>query len=209
MSNEGASVLSISAIDDFKVALSAFAQTVKSSLELADLEIRHSLDWVSQHQLAYWKGELRRREEAVGAAAQDLHRARMSLTAFGHVPDCADQKAALAKAKARLEEAEGKLRSVRQWTLLLTAEIDDYRGPSRQLLATLEGDIPKALALLERLLRSLESYVTAGAPGPAPIEFSAGMATAARPVEPEPNPVSERPDPAKLASPQADAGPKT
>jgi hypothetical protein len=164
MSVDGAQVQSLSAIEDFRAALASFAHAAKSALESADVEVRRSVEWVSHRQLVFWKGELRRGEDAVASAKQDLHRARMSLTAFGHTPDCADQQAALAKAKARVAEAEQKIKNVQRWSLLLATEVDDYHGPARQLLAMLEGDTPRALALLDRLLRALEGYVAVKPP---------------------------------------------
>lgn len=185
MSRDGAQVHSLGAIDDYRAALAHFAHSAKGALELADLEIRRSLEWLSQAQLAHWRLELRRREDAVVTAKQDLHRARMSLTAFGHVPDCADQKAALAKAQARQAEAERKLVSVRRWTQTLQTEVDDYLGPARQLLSMLEGNIPKSLALLERMSRSLEAYLEVAPPvTTAPAPTSAEVESAALPVEP-------------------------
>lgn len=185
MNREGAQVHSLAVLDDFRAALAQFADSAKTALELADLEIRKTIEWVSHEQLAYWKVELRRRDDAIAAAKQELHRARMSLTAFGHVPDCADQKAALAKAKLRYEEAERKIANIKRWSATLKVENDDYLGPARQLLSTLEGEVPKSLALLDRMARSLESYVEVAPPS----SSDSGMAgrpaqTAALPNEP-------------------------
>ena len=201
MSREGAQVESIAVLDDFRAALAQFAHTARAALESADLEIRRSLEWVSHEQLAFWKAELRRRDDAIATAKQELHRAKMSLTAFGHVPDCADQKAALAKAKARYEEAERKIANVKRWSHVLKIEADDYLGPARQLLSMLEGDVPKSLALLDRMARSLVSYVEVAAPFSAPpAPPGAGIETAAlsaEPVDADPNPTGAAATPAE------------
>ena len=64
-----------------------------------------------------------------------------------------------AGAAARLEQAEEQIEKCRAWGLKLPKLVDEtYRGPANRLNLFLEGDLAKAVALLEKQLASLEAY---------------------------------------------------
>lgn len=62
-------------------------------------------------------------------------------------------------AKRRLREAQEKVETVRRWTFKVRHEVDEYRGRIGQLQQSLDGDLPRMLALLDRMIAALESYV--------------------------------------------------
>lgn len=152
-----ANVRSIHMLHEFRAVLVRFREDSSQALGAVEVEIRRMIDWLTHDQLKYWQAEIRRREDAVGEARADLNRCLMSSAADG-VPSCSDQKKALEKAKKRLEEAQGKLEKVKQWSRIVEQEVSEYRGPAQSLNNLLDGDVPIALALLDRKIATLEAY---------------------------------------------------
>jgi hypothetical protein len=155
--SEPADVRSIEAVRDWKAAMQSFQVSAREALLAIELAIRRAFDWLEE-QRHFWQQEIRRREEAVTQAKAELTRRKM-LPIIGKHPDCTEQEKALRKAQQRLAEAEDKLEQCRRWATPLRRAVDEYEGPARKLAALLEGDLPRALAVLERKIRALESYV--------------------------------------------------
>ncbi len=137
-----------------------------------EVEIRRTLDWLKHDQVKFWQQEVRRREDAVGEARQDLSRCLISTTAGGTQASCTDQKVALEKAKKRLDQAREKVEVVRRWGQIIEQEVGDYRGPAQQLTTMIDGELPRAMALLARKIQALEEYANlmseGAAAGPIP-----------------------------------------
>ena len=156
-------VASLDRFQDFRNAYAKFGDVAQQALLTVDLEIRRMLDWLEKDQAAYWKGEIRRREEKLNEAKAALHRKRITAT-FGNVATDADEIVAVRRAQAKLEAAEAKMKAVKQWYQAVEQEVTEYRCPSRQFGNILEADVPQALAALERMMTSLEGYLNVAAP---------------------------------------------
>jgi hypothetical protein len=158
-----AGVRSISALEEFKAILANFETEAKEALAVTDMAVRRSLEWFQHDLLKHWQSEFRKREEAVTNARAELERCRMQ--SFGdRTPDCTDQKVALKKAQLRLEEAEQKIKAVKKWSRILEEEVGEYRGPSQELGNIIAGELPKAVADLNRMLAALAAYMSVTAP---------------------------------------------
>ena len=59
-----AQVHALQRLDDFQAALQTFRDKAKNAMESNSMELRRSRDWL-EAQLQFWKGEIRRAEEAV------------------------------------------------------------------------------------------------------------------------------------------------
>src|SRR2546430_16943296 len=99
-----ADVKSVQRLADFQSALQTFADRGKDAMSSNAMEIRRSLDWL-ESQLQMWKGEIRRAEDAVVTAKNELARKKM-MRISDRPPDTTDQEKALRKAQARLAHAE-------------------------------------------------------------------------------------------------------
>jgi hypothetical protein len=190
----GAKVHSVETLREFRVALSNFGCAASQSMAAVEVEIRRTLDWLKHDQVKYWQQEVRRREDAVGEARQDLSRCLISTSAGGTQASCTDQKVALEKAKKRLDQAREKVEVVKRWGQIVEQEVGDYRGPAQQLTTMIDGDLPRAMALLARKIQALEEYANLMSEGsaaePIPQASSAEVTTsvARKPTEPEPSP---------------------
>jgi chromosome segregation ATPase len=172
-----ARVTSVAALEDLRAALGTFGGEARDVLAAVALEIRRTLDWLDE-QLGLWKKEVRRSEDEVFQARQELARRKM-MRIGGRPPDCTEQEKALLRARARLEHAEGQVEKTRQWLRDLPTAVTEYEGRARQLQNLIEGDLPRATALLGRKVEALEAYValtatppsrSADVPSPPPAE---------------------------------------
>jgi hypothetical protein len=152
-----ARVRSIEALASLKAALCTFASEAKEALSSAALDIRRAQSWLAD-QLKHWTGAVRQSEDAVFHAKQELSRRRM-MRIGDRPPDCTEQEEALELARRRLEYAEEKLEITRRWQRQWPEAIIDYDGPVNQLLGLIDGQLPKADALLAQKIAALEEYV--------------------------------------------------
>src|SRR5262249_50172948 len=123
-------------------------------------------------------------EDEVFQAKQELKQ-RQYVGFDGRVPDCTVQEDNLKRAQGRLRYAQEKVQTVRKWMAKLPNEVSEiYEGPARHLGATLEGELPRGLALLERRIMALEAYTSMAPPTSGPIA-PADTAAPAAPMETE------------------------
>jgi len=157
--NPSANVRSLDVLRELRTAIVKFREETSHALTSIDVEIRHTLDWLSHDQLKFWQSELRRREDKVGECKMALARCQLSKNASGETPSCDDEKKQVARAKARVEEAEGKIELVKKWTMVVQQEIIEYRGPAQQLDGILTSKLPVGLQDLDSRIASLEAYL--------------------------------------------------
>jgi len=167
--SDSAGVRSIEALNTFRADLALFAEGARHGLEAVEMEIRRASEWLNNEQYLYWRGEVKRRNEAVAAARVELHRRKL-MQINSDVANDSDQKEALRIAERRLLEAEQKVANVRKWGPLLQHAIAEYQGQGRPLGDLIGGDLQRALALLGRMVDALDAYTSIAPPpgaGPA------------------------------------------
>ena len=162
--SEFARVTSIEALKDFRADLCTFGEQAMESLSSVQMAAQRTLDWLDE-QAKSWQREVRRWDDAVAQARTELARRKM-IRIGDRAPDCTVQEKILRAARRRLEEAEDKLATTRRWLPAFRRALDEYHGPARQLAGFLEGEQPRALALLLQKIDSLEEYVRLAAPPP-------------------------------------------
>ena len=163
-----AHVQSIAALEELRGALMRFKGEAQSALNVAEMEIKRTRDWL-QERLLYWQGELRRRhrslEEAQAAlrACQAMAMAAAIASGGNAAPDCSPLVAAVMRAKRRVEEAEQELRVVQEYMKRVEEAIVGYQQQVRQLGQMLEEDVIKGANFLSESVTILLSYASAGA----------------------------------------------
>lgn len=207
-----ASVQSIQALKDFRVALALFAEDVLAALGGVDMELKRTVQWLQHDRRFYWQDQIKRRQEKVAQARAEVFRRQLMATP-GYSPAYTEQKELLRVAEASLRDAEKRAVLVKKWEPALQHAILEYHASTRRITDLASGDVPTALVLLERLLDALEAYVRVAPPsglsGPLPVESIAGPlleAEVAMPAaETAPEPPATPPERAQPApAPQAD-----
>jgi hypothetical protein len=147
-----------------RIALLKFAQTADSSLSNADGQIARMHSWLENEQMQFWSSQLRKRGEAVTKAREAVRAKKLYKDAGGRTPSAAEEEKFLARCLAALQEAEEKLQNVRRWLPRLEKASDMYRGGVTRLQGLLLSEIPRGVALLERLSTSMDQYTQLEAP---------------------------------------------
>ena len=158
-----ANVRSVDALKDFKNALIAYAEEAKNALSGVDMDVRRTRDWLERDQLMYWQTQVKKRNEQVSQARADLFRRQISQSGSGSTSDT-DQKEALRLAIQRLRQAEEKVEKVKRWQPVLQHAISEYNSAARPLGDRIAGDLVASLALLDRMVASLDAYMAIKAP---------------------------------------------
>jgi hypothetical protein len=151
-----AQVHAVQRLADFKASLQTFTHKAKDAMSGNAMEIRRSLDWLDA-QLGLWKAEIRRAEEAVFQAKQELARRKMMKTGDRPV-DTTFQEKELRKAQARLAHAEERRDNTKRWLRELPDAIEEYDGLARPFQDMLEHDLVKMVQFIEQKIVALEEY---------------------------------------------------
>jgi|SRR5579871_97789 len=181
-------VRSIEEVRDFHAQMCKFRKDAEDGLAAVELTVRRATDYLVEKQ-QFWQRAIRTGEDEVFQAKQELKQ-RQYPGFDGRIPDCTVQEDNLKRAQGRLRHAHEKLEVVRRWMSKLPKSVSEtWESPSRHLAATLEGQLPRGLAVLERRIQALEAYIALSAPvgQPPSAETSsaaAPTADAAAPTEP-------------------------
>jgi hypothetical protein len=153
-----ARVTSVEAIRDFRGSYLVYCDEVKQSLETADAEAKRMKDWIG-FQAQYWKKAIRECEARLAQAKNALFRKQLQKTAGGRPPDVIEERKAVARAQEALEHAKQKLANCKRWEIEFDRAVQEYEGPARQLAGEVEGEPPRAVTHLDRILDSLDAYM--------------------------------------------------
>jgi hypothetical protein len=160
-----AKVYSSDSIDAVRLALISFVATVRDALTELGSEMRKSQEWLENDRPPYWRNQVRLAMDGVHEAQQSLHRCLMFPVA-NERPSCYEERAALKKAKARLEYCQEKQERVRHWQQTLRHELFEYEGRISQLVKLVDIDAPQAIGVLNKIMRRLEEYESVRAADP-------------------------------------------
>lgn len=189
-----ANITSVAEIDHFRLALKRFEDGASDALTSVMMQIRRTVDWVEHDQLQHWRMRVRRGHDEVSETRTTLERCRM-FALEGERRGCAEEQKAFEKAKRHLRHAQEKVEIVKTWARTLSHETAEYQASTSELGGWLEGECPKALAALERMMTSLEAYLaTKVAIISEPTSAAVGSTSVAQPAEPPEVEADERED---------------
>ena len=161
-----ADVKSLDTLAFVKAALAAYAHETGGALDEIELEGRKAVDYITVDRAAYWKAEVRRCGDLVNEAIKDLEHCRTFKKVGDNQPSCVEEKKALEKARAKLANAERKAEAVRRWTPVVLQQFRDACVRLVHFREVIDVDCPRAIARVERMLRSLEAYGQVSSPRP-------------------------------------------
>lgn len=176
-----ARVHAIEAVDAMATALRQFGEELAAALDNLQSEIRRSIEWIDIDRRKYWEHEVERSWNRLSEARCELQRAQTFLRVSGQTPACRDERKAVERAKMRLETSLEKVETVRQWAHSVQHGALELSGSVRQLADWVQADLPRALAVLQRMSQALEAYAAKG--GPAGTEVPPPLAGLIRPAD--------------------------
>ncbi len=151
-----ARVTNVEALRDFKGVLGRFVQECGRALGEVEADALRTLLHLRQDQVAHWTAQIRVRSELLARAKSHLIRKQVS--SVQEHPSVVDERKAVDRAKAALEDAERKLKASRKWALVLEREYELFKGACTGLSDAIQRDLPTAIARLERMSRTLAQY---------------------------------------------------
>ncbi|TLD68665.1 hypothetical protein FEM03_21750 [Phragmitibacter flavus] len=154
MTGNEAKVRSIETLDAFRASLIIFLTKARRSVDQVSEEVNRTRQWITNDQKFHWQTQLKRRTQVMHQAEQELVSARFSTLRASTTM----QEMAVRKAKKSVKEAEEKIQQVKAWSRNFDAAIDPSLKKIESLRSYLDHDIPKAIAWLSQLQRSLSAY---------------------------------------------------
>jgi len=178
---ERANISSIEALDAFKANLIVYLSKARPSLEEVSDEVIRTRIWLQSDQVIYWENQVRRRIKVLEQAQQALFSAGLAKLR----PATDAEQMAVHRAKRALTEAEEKLKRVKQWNREFDSRIEPMAKQLDQLRTVLTTDMPKAVAHLDRVVKTLVAYTDMTAPSIADAEIQTEPPKAATGAAPE------------------------
>ncbi|MFO0874258.1 MAG: hypothetical protein U0575_09840 [Phycisphaerales bacterium] len=170
----GANLRSIGAIRDFRAALIGFIEDAKLALMEAHSDVMKTTMWIENDRIGHWQQALRKRHEKVQQCKSDLYRAQMQ--SRDERPSCVVERKALAKAEAECDEAQRKIDACKRAVALLDREGLLFKAALAGFSTSLELDLPNAVAHLDRLMDTIQKYLSLVAPSDGAVQGTTGGA---------------------------------
>lgn len=149
-----AQVTSIEAINEFRSQLINYLEKAQGAVEDAAEQIVRTRVWLQSDQRSYWEAEIRRRTKALEMAQQELFSARASELVEG----AALKQMAVNRARQRLEEAQDRLKRLKNWSRRYDNEVGLPGRSVDRLRTYFSNDMRKAVAHLAQIITTLETY---------------------------------------------------
>jgi chromosome segregation ATPase len=169
---ERAHVTSLDALESFRSSLIIYLTKARPTLDEVSGDLLRMRVWLQDDQRTYWEQQVRRRAKVLEQAEQALFGARLS-----NLRDTTDaERVAVQRARRALQEAEAKLKRVKQWSREFDSRIEPMGRQLEHLRNILATDMPNAVAYLAQAIRTLSDYA-----GIAAVQGGAGLSQPSAP----------------------------
>src|SRR6266446_1024309 len=115
-----AHVTSVEALETFRSSLIVYVSKARPTLEEVTGDVLRTRLWLQDEQRTHWEGQVRRRVKELEQAQAALFSARLSNLR----EETAAEQMAFHRAKRSLDEAETKLRTLKQWNREFDNRVD-------------------------------------------------------------------------------------
>jgi len=163
--SQGANVEDLDIFRSMKLGLVKFRSMVETALINADSQSSRVMHWLEGEQLSFWSTQIRKRQEHITRCREAVRAKTMFKDSTGRTPSAFEEEKALRAALIALEVAEMKLAATKRAIPQLQKELETYRGAAQAIGTAMVSEVPKALAMLERLSLTLQDYINLASPG--------------------------------------------
>lgn len=154
MADQQANVSSLDALEAFRSNLIVFLTKARNALDEVNEDVKRTRNWLAHDQKNHWMNEIRRRRRKLDEAQAELFSAK--LATFSSATTL--QEAAVVRQRRSMHEAEEKLRTLKEWIRNYDSRVEPLARKLENLRHYLGNDMPKAVAYLTQVLKTLESY---------------------------------------------------
>jgi len=155
--NRVANVTSIEHIHALRIGLFKFEETSRDAITLLAMEVRRATEWIDTDRRSYWSTQVKNASQQLAERRSELERCESSY-GTDEAPPCFEQKKAYQRARERLRYCENQVRVTKRWIGAIRQEMTEFEGQMAQMKTTLDMELPRAIAALNRMLTSLEKY---------------------------------------------------
>jgi hypothetical protein len=149
-----AHVTSVDALETFRASLIIYLSKARPTLEEVSADVQRTRGWLEGEKRTYWESEFRRRGRALEEAQAALFSSKISKLR----EVSAAEQMAVQRAKRALDEAEAKLRVVKQWNRVFDNRVDPLVKQMEKLHTVLANDMVQAVAYLAQAIDTLHEY---------------------------------------------------
>ncbi len=153
----GADVRSIDALRAFRAELKRYLASLNGNLETLKIQSNRASEWIETDRARYWPRQAKRAEDNLVEARNALLRCKMAAME-GQTKSCVDEKRAVERWIQRLRHCEAQVRALRGWRQKMRHQADDFSTRMARLANYAENDLPKAIAVLDRMILALDRY---------------------------------------------------
>ncbi|MCX6930406.1 MAG: DegT/DnrJ/EryC1/StrS family aminotransferase [Verrucomicrobia bacterium] len=157
---ERAHVTSVDALEAFRSSLIVYLSKARPTLEEVSSDVQRMRSWLEAEQRLYWENEVRRRSRALQEAQAALFSSRISRLREAS----AAEQMAVQRTKRALDEAEGKLRVLKQWNRVFDNRVNPLVKQMEKLQTVLAHDMVQAVAFLTQAISTLQAYAGVAPP---------------------------------------------
>lgn len=172
-----ARVNSIDAIRGVRAAVIVFTERAQSALGEVNSEAQKTIMRLRLEAGPRWIKRLRERQDAWVAARSELIRKQASFSSDN--PTCIEQRKAVDKAKAAVEEAQQKIERIKRLITELERQYTLYKGHAAGLSEQVSRSLPLSIARLDRMTDALEAYRSVNPAAGGAVESTEGGAEGA------------------------------
>jgi hypothetical protein len=175
---ESAKVTSLEAIEAFRARLIIYRDKAGRVLDEVGEDVIRTRVWLQTDRVTFWEGQIRRRQKELEMRQQELFSAQIS----GMRDASFVQQQAVQRARRAIQEAEEKLRVVKQWNRQYDQRVEPVAKQVEKLRHNLVHDLGQAIAFLGEVTKTLADYAemspSLSAPKPPPDADAAASAPA-------------------------------
>jgi chromosome segregation ATPase len=178
-----AKVTSIDALEAFRATLLVYVTKARPALEEVSADVIRLRGWMEGQQRNHWENEMRKRTRTLQEAQAALFSSKLSNLR----KESAAEINAVHRARRSLDEANHKLRVIKQWTREFESRVDPLVKQTEKLQTFLANDLIKAAAYLAEAVKTLDAYAgvspVPGLAAPPPAAAASDVAEAEKTAE--------------------------
>ena len=149
-----AHITSVEALETFRSQLIVYVSKARPTLEEVSAEVVRVRQWLQNEQRAHWETQVRRRAKELEQAQAALFSARLSNLR----EESAAEQMAYHRARRALDDAENKLRTLKNWNREFDNRSDPLVKQTEKLHTVLAHDMVEAVAYLTEAINTLAAY---------------------------------------------------
>lgn len=157
-----ANITSIHALESFRSALIKYVEKGKATVDEATSEVQRTKFWLQYDQSNFWRGEHKRRGLFWQEKQQELFSAEIATFSDSTTV----QRWAVDEAKRSVDQAEQKVRTVRDWSRRFESVVLPVSKKVDKLSSILDNDMTNAIRFLNGAIEALSAYAEVGMTGP-------------------------------------------